>query len=86
VNSGHLESSDLTRERSHLAVILAFFGLMAALAGVDIVSDLGEGAALSHVFAEGLVLGVGFGAVRPLAAVAGREGSRSLAAEGAEPP
>jgi len=60
MNSKHLERPGITPERSLLAVILALFCLMATLAAVDVVSDLGEGAALSHVLAEGALLGVGF--------------------------
>lgn len=55
-----MDDPNLTSERPLLALTLAAFSLMACLAAVDLVSDLGEGTPASHAIVEGLILLVGF--------------------------
>ena len=55
-----LTEQDLTSDRRILGATLAAFLLMAALAAVDLVSDLREGTTAGHVLAEGGILFVGF--------------------------
>jgi DNA-binding CsgD family transcriptional regulator len=55
-----LSEHDITSERHLLGATLAAFVLMAGLAAVDLVSDLGEGTTVGHVLAEGGILLLGF--------------------------
>lgn len=47
-----MERRELTSEGRVLAAVLVAFAAVALLAGLDLVSDLGEGAAAGHVVAE----------------------------------
>lgn len=55
-----MSDTNLTSERPLLTATLVAFTLMACLAAVDLVSDLREGATVSHVVVEGTILLVGF--------------------------
>ncbi len=48
-----LERPKLTSEGRALAAVLVAFAAVALLAGLDLISDLGDGAAAGHVLAEG---------------------------------
>lgn len=55
-----MSDENITSERRLLLAVLAAFTLMAALAAVDVVSDLREGTTPSHVMFEGVIFLVGF--------------------------
>lgn len=55
-----MNEADFTSERPLLMLTLGAFSVMACLAAIDLVSDLGEGTTLSHVVVEGTILLVGF--------------------------
>jgi len=54
-----LREIKFTSEGRLLTGLLVIFLVMAVFATIDIVSDLREGTTLSHVFVEGVILGVG---------------------------
>ncbi len=55
-----MNEDNFTSERRLLGATLVAFLLMGGLAGIDLLSDVREGTTLSHVFAEGAILLVGF--------------------------
>jgi DNA-binding NarL/FixJ family response regulator len=54
-----LDDHDLTSDSTLLRLSLVVFVLMAALAGMDLVADLGEGTSAGHVLAEAAILVLG---------------------------
>ncbi len=55
-----MSDPDFTSERRLHMAILAAFALTACVAGLDLASDLRDGATLGHVLAEGTIAVIGF--------------------------
>lgn len=56
-----MERRELTSEGRLLGAALAAFLVIALVAAIDLLSDLGDGMTIGHVVAEGAVFGVGLG-------------------------
>lgn len=63
-----MEHADEGRERRIDLIAITLFGLVAVLAGTDLVVDLRQGTTPGHVVAEGLVVLVGLGGIGWMAA------------------
>lgn len=65
-NTHDVKDFDATFEGWPYGILIAAFGLIGTLAGVDLLGDLGEGVSGYHVVAEGLVVVIALGAAATL--------------------